>query len=60
MICAPKSLPVFLSLKILTRPSVWVIALALEFAKNGKLPFEYYTPWALSSSSVNPTAATSG
>jgi len=41
MICAPNNLSVFFSAKILTIPSVLEIALALEFAKKGKLPFTY-------------------
>ena len=41
IICAPKILSVFLSVKILTKPSVFDIALALEFAKNGKTPLAY-------------------
>jgi hypothetical protein len=39
--CAPKILSVFLSAKILTKPSVFDIAFALELAKNGKTPREY-------------------
>jgi len=39
--CAPKSLSVFLSANIFTIPSVFEIALALEFAKNGKTPLLY-------------------
>ena len=43
MIWAPKSLPSFPD-RILTCPSVLEIAFALEFAKNGKLPFLYSIP----------------
>lgn len=39
IICAPKILSVFFSAKILTIPSVFEMAFALEFAKNGKTPF---------------------
>jgi hypothetical protein len=38
IICAPRILSVFLSAKILTMPSVFEIALALELARNGKTP----------------------
>lgn len=41
IICAPNNLSVFLSAKILTIPSVLVMAFALEFAKNGKTPLLY-------------------
>jgi hypothetical protein len=67
MICAPKILSVFLSDKIFTIPSVFEIALALEFAKKGKTPFVYSIPkylniylFSLTITSVCPTAATSG
>lgn len=41
---APKIRSVFLSDKIFTIPSVFEIAFALEFAKNGKTPFVYSMP----------------
>lgn len=41
IIWAPKSLSVFLSARILTIPSVFEIALALEFAAKGKIPLLY-------------------
>lgn len=41
MIWAPKILSVFLSARILTIPSVLLIAFARELAKNGKTPFVY-------------------
>jgi len=44
IIWAPKILSVFLSVKILTRPSVFEIALALELAKKGKVPLLNSTP----------------
>jgi len=44
MICAPKSLSVCLSPKILTKPSVSLLVLARLFAANGNLPILYSTP----------------
>lgn len=41
IIWTPRILSVFLSDKTLTKPSVSLFAFALEFAKNGKLPFLY-------------------
>ena len=44
MICAPNSLSVFLSPRILTKPSVSLLVLALLLAANGNLPTVYSTP----------------
>jgi hypothetical protein len=42
--CAPKIRSVFLSESILTNPSVFEIAFALELAKKGKTPLTYSIP----------------
>ena len=44
MICAPNSLSVFLSPRILTKPSVSLLVLARLLAAKGNLPTEYSTP----------------
>ena len=56
----PNNLSVFLSVNTLMKPSISSLAFALELAKNGKDPLEYYTPAFFNSSSVFPTVATSG
>jgi len=58
--CAPKILSDFSSAIIFTKPSVSLLTLALEFARNGNFPTLYLTFSFLSCSSVLPTAATSG
>merc|ERR1712038_75021 len=60
MMCAPSSLSVFLSPRILTKPSVSLLVLARLLAAKGNLPTEYSTPSDLRSSSDFPTHATSG
>ena len=58
--CTPKTLSVFLSAKIFTKPSASSLTLALEFAMKGNLPTLYSMDCFLSSSSVFPTDAISG
>ncbi len=41
MMWAPTIRSVFFSVRTLTSPSVLVMALALELARKGKVPFEY-------------------
>ena len=60
IIDAPKTLSVFSSAIILTKPSVSELIFALEFAKNGNFPTLYLIFSFLSCSSVLPTIATSG
>merc|ERR1719370_1522715 len=54
IIWAPRSLSVFLSPRILTRPSVSLLDLALLFAAKGNFPTLYSTPSLLRSSSFLP------
>src|SRR3954454_23060271 len=56
----PSTRSVFASARILTKPSVVWLTLVRALAVKGNLPTLYATPAAFSSSSVLPTAATSG
>ena len=60
IMCAPRSLSVALSDKILTMPSASLTVLALLLAARGNLPTAYSTPSDFRSSSDLPTHATSG